>query len=132
MTATHRLLILGACLAVLARAQDDMSGMQMSGMHMDNGNAAGMFLRNNMSGTAQNPEAWPMPMLTASIHGWSAGFMGQAFLDDTQQSGPRGGDKFYSTNWFMANAERPAGRRSLPVRVRRGHPMACRQRDKLI
>src|SRR5947209_2754641 len=28
---------------------------------------------------------------------------------DTQQSGPRGGDKFYSSNWFMANAEHRLG-----------------------
>lgn len=35
--------------------------------------------------------------------------MGQAFLVDTQQSGPRGGDKFYSANWLMASAVHPAG-----------------------
>ena len=35
--------------------------------------------------------------------------MGQAFVDDTQQSGPRGGDKFYSSSWFMTSAEHAAG-----------------------
>ena len=30
-------------------------------------------------------------------------FMGQAFLVDTQQTGPRGDDKFYAPNWGMAN-----------------------------
>ena len=36
-------------------------------------------------------------------------FMGIGFLSDTQQSGPRGGDKLYSTNWFMASAEHRVG-----------------------
>jgi hypothetical protein len=36
-------------------------------------------------------------------------FMGQGFLVDTQQSGPRGGDKLYSPNWFMASFEHRAG-----------------------
>ena len=36
-------------------------------------------------------------------------FMGDGFLVDTQQSGPRGGDKLYSSNWFMASAEHRAG-----------------------
>jgi hypothetical protein len=30
--------------------------------------------------------------------------MGNVFLVDTQQSGPRGGDKFYSSNWAMITA----------------------------
>jgi hypothetical protein len=37
-------------------------------------------------------------------------FMGQAFIVDTQQSGPRGGDKFYSTNWLMADAMHQVGK----------------------
>jgi hypothetical protein len=36
-------------------------------------------------------------------------FMANAFLVDTQQSGPRGDDKLYSTNWFMASASHRAG-----------------------
>ncbi len=36
-------------------------------------------------------------------------FMGQAFLVDTQQTGPRGGDKFYSPNWGMFAASHDAG-----------------------
>lgn len=97
-----RLLITVASLAATAHAQ--MTGTQMGPM-----NAAGMFLMNSMSGTAVNPQAWPMPMRTETFCSWTAMFMGQAFIVDTQQSGPRGGDKFYSTNWFMANAEHRAG-----------------------
>jgi hypothetical protein len=39
--------------------------------------------------------------------------MGQAYLMDTQQSGPRGGDKFYSPNWFMGSAVHSLGSGSL-------------------
>ena len=42
-------------------------------------------------------------------------FMGQAFLVDTQQSAPRGGDKFYSANWFMASALHTLGSGSLAL-----------------
>ena len=35
--------------------------------------------------------------------------MGQAFVVDTQQSGPRGGDKFYAPNWFMGAVQRSVG-----------------------
>src|SRR5207244_11391436 len=36
-----------------------------------------------------------------------------AFLIDTQQSGPRGGDKLYAPNWLMGSAERALGNGSL-------------------
>lgn len=100
----------GVCL-LQAQSMPDVQGpMQMPGMQMGQTNAAGAFLRNEMSGTAVNPAAWPMPMLAKQLGSWSAMFMGQAFLNDTQQSGPRGGDKLYSTNWLMADAEHPAGK----------------------
>jgi hypothetical protein len=35
--------------------------------------------------------------------------MGVGFLSDIQQSGPRGADKLYSTNWFMTSAEHRVG-----------------------
>jgi hypothetical protein len=72
-------------------------------------NPAGMFLMDLASGTSMNPPGWPMPMAMHPIGSWNTMFMAQAFLIDTQQSGPRGGDKFYSTNWIMANAEHRAG-----------------------
>lgn len=74
-------------------------------------NPAGMFLMNLASGTSENPAAWPMPMWMTQFGNWNAMFMGLAFLSDIQQSGPRGGDKLYSTNWFMASAQHRAGAR---------------------
>lgn len=39
-------------------------------------------------------------------------FHGEAFINDTQQSGPRGADKFFSTNWFMPMAQRKLSSKS--------------------
>ena len=90
--------------------QVDHSSMQMNtNAPMGEMNGAGMFLMDLSSGTAMNPKAWPMPMVTESFGSWNAMFMGEAFLVDTQQSGPRGGDKLYSSNWAMANFERRLG-----------------------
>lgn len=74
-------------------------------------NPAGLFLMDLSAGTSMNPPGWPMPMIMRPFGSWNAMFMGQAFVVDTQQSGPRGGDKFYSTNWLMANAEHRVGQK---------------------
>ena len=79
----------------------EMPGMN-HGMHM---NAAGMFLMNMASGTSLNPQSWPMPMFMPRVGSWNLMLMGQAFIVDTQQSRPRGGDKLYSPNAFMISAE---------------------------
>ena len=93
--------------AVALRAQ---TPHMMTMGDMGDMNAAGMFLMDNMSGTAVNPTAWPMPMIMKPLGSWTTMFMAQAFVVGTQQSGPRGGDKLYSTNWFMANAEHKLGK----------------------
>ena len=72
-------------------------------------NDASMSLMNLASGTSENPAAWPMPMIMTHFGNWNAIFMGVGYLSDIQQSGPRGGDKLYSTNWFMASAEHRIG-----------------------
>src|SRR3954464_8018328 len=75
----------------------------------DSMNDAGMLLMQHASGTSLNPQAWPMPMLMNRAGSWNLMWMGQAFIVDTQQSGPRGNDKFYSTNWGMLGAEHKLG-----------------------
>lgn len=72
-------------------------------------NEAAMSLMAVASGTAVNPASWSMPMLMTHFGNWNAMLMGTAFVVDTQQSGPRGGDKFYAANWIMASAEHRAG-----------------------
>lgn len=71
--------------------------------------APSMYLMSLASGTSLNPLAWPMPMLMQRKASWTLMFMGQGFLVDTQQSGPRGSDKLYSTNWGMASAQHSLG-----------------------
>jgi hypothetical protein len=78
-------------------------------MSMVNMNAASMFLMNLASGTSENPAGWRMPMGMTHFKNWNTMFMGLGFLSNIQQSGPRGGDKLYSTNWFMASAEHRVG-----------------------
>ncbi|MGA7240920.1 MAG: hypothetical protein WBY44_34880 [Bryobacteraceae bacterium] len=67
-------------------------------------NDAGAYLMSLGSGTNMSPAAATMPMLMRGAGSWSLMFMGEAFIVDTQQSGPRGGDKLYSTNWAMGEA----------------------------
>jgi hypothetical protein len=88
----------------LAYGQDSMPGMNMGDM-----NPAAMSMMDLASGTSANPAAWKMPMLMARLGSWNTMLMGTAFVVDTQQTGPRGGDKLYSPNWFMGMAEHRAG-----------------------
>jgi len=98
-------------------AQDDphaghiMAGMNMAGMNVVDMNPASMFLMHLASGTSVNAAASPMPMVTTRFRSWNTMFMGVGFVVDTQQSGPRGGDKLYSPNLFMASAEHRVGTR---------------------
>ena len=100
-------IVCGLLLGTPARPQN-MPGMDMPGMPSDTHSAAD-FLTNLSSGTAMNPPEWPMPMIMRPLGSWNTTLMGQAFLVDTQQSGPRGADKLYSANWFMAGATHRAG-----------------------
>jgi len=102
-----RLLGLFLMLAAAVCAQDAEPATQHAGMA--DMNPAGMFLMNLASGTSANPAASPMPMVMLHFGKWNTAFMGEGFLVDTQQSGPRGGDKLYGPNWFMASAQHRAG-----------------------
>jgi hypothetical protein len=118
---------------------EDMPGMTMcpppapnqasdSAMKMDSGMNSLMIdmhprsftqqiLHHASAGTSAEPNATPMPMLMSMRGPWMLMFHANAFITDTQQSGPRGGDKLYSTNWFMPMAERYAGRGQLTLRA---------------
>jgi hypothetical protein len=85
-------------------SQMDHSQMNHEAMGHGDMGAAGMALMSESSGTAVQPAAWPMPMVMTGVGGWHLMWMAQAFVVDTQQSGPRGGDKFYSSNWGMLGA----------------------------
>jgi hypothetical protein len=78
-------------------------------MKMGAMNLAGMYLMNLASGTSTNPLSWRMPMIMTHSGKWNFMFMGTGFLSDIQQSGPRGADKLYSTNWVMGSASHKVG-----------------------
>lgn len=70
-----------------------------------------------VSGTDAEPNSTPIPMLMTMQHSWMLMFHGEVFLSDIQQSGPRGGDKLFSTNWVMPMAQRQVGPGTLTLRT---------------
>lgn len=68
------------------------------------------------SGTSAEPNSTPVPMVMSMKGSWMLMFHANAFVLDTQQSSPRGGDKLFSTNWLMPMAERELGPGQLTVR----------------
>jgi len=89
----------------------------MAGHQHAAGSEASRFLMEQASGTAMNPASATTPMLSTKTGGWNWMFMGQAYLVDTQQSGPRGADKFYAPNWFMSSVEHSAGKGAFSIQL---------------
>jgi hypothetical protein len=69
------------------------------------------------SGTDVEPNSTPFEMWMAAKGRWTFMFHGVAFLNNIQQSGPRGADRFFSTNWFMPMAQRKFGQSTLTLRA---------------
>jgi hypothetical protein len=105
-------------------SQMDMSGAkeqkpgEMSGMNGDEAGGMSMAMPKNFieeivqhssSGTSAEPNSTPSPMLMANRGPWTFMFHANVFVVELQQSGARGADKFFSTNWFMGMAQRDAG-----------------------
>jgi len=76
----------------------------MSHMQHD---ATSELLMRQASGTSMNPAAAPMHMTMTHSGDWMLMLHGQAFVEQVVQSGPRGDDKLFSTNWIMGMADRP-------------------------
>ncbi len=102
----------------------DMDHMQMPGMHqheMKMDEKPKTFIEevqhHSTSGTSAEPNSTSTPMLMTMKSPWMLMFHGEAFLNALQQSGPRGSDKIFSTNWFMPMAQRQLGPGTLTVRT---------------
>ena len=95
-------------------ASEDMHVHQHANQTMS---SADSFFMDESSGTAVQPSAWPMPMVMTDAGAWNLMWMGQAFLVDTQQTGPLGADKLYSTNWGMLGAMHRLGRGGIMLRT---------------
>jgi len=69
------------------------------------------------SGTSAEPTSTPTPMFMSQKGRWMLMFHANVFVTDEQQSSPRGGDKFFSTNWLMPMAQRELGNGVFTVRT---------------
>src|SRR5271154_6977490 len=75
------------------------------------------ILLHETSGTSAEPNSTPTPMLMKRVGSWMLMFHGNGFAVEQQQTSPRGGDKFFSTNWVMPMAQRDWGPGQLTVRT---------------
>lgn len=104
--------------------QQPMSDMEMPAMQHDH-DAMAMHPENFVqsvvshtgSGTSAQPISTPAPMLMTMKGLWTVMFHANVFVLDEQQSSPRGGDKFFSTSWFMPMAQRKLGLGVFTTRV---------------
>jgi len=106
------------------RSDPQMPGMdyqQMPGMNMNMSEAPATFIEeikhHSTSGTSAEPNSTPIPMLMTRKDQWMLMFHGVVFLNVMQQSGPRGADEVFSTNWFMPMAQRRLGPGTLTLRT---------------
>jgi len=107
-----------------APSDSAMAGMQhneMQGMDMHMSGSSkmliGEILSHSTSGTSAEPDSTPIPMLMTTKGNWMLMLHGEIFLNAIQQTGPRGSDKFFSTNWFMPMAQRRTGPGTLTLRT---------------
>jgi hypothetical protein len=98
----------------LAAQQEMKMQMNMSGKATDFAEEIEMHAT---SGTSAEPNSTPAPMMMTMRGNWMLMFHANAFVADIQQTSPRGGDKFFSTNWFMPMAQRQLGPRQLTLRA---------------
>jgi hypothetical protein len=114
MKAAYGLALAISFLPTLAKAQSAGDQGAMPGMQMGNGSSMqpATFLdaieQHDSSGTSAQPVSTPLPMLMKTRGAWSLMFHANGFAIEEQQTSSRGGDKFFSTNWFMAMASRKA------------------------
>jgi hypothetical protein len=95
---------------------DDMPGMQ-HGAHAQPARFIDEILHHSTSGTSAQPNSTAEPMIMLPKGNWLFMFHGVVFVNALQQSGPRGYDKVFSTNWFMPMAQRRFGRSELTLRT---------------
>ncbi len=95
----------------------DMPGMQHGSAHNQATTFIDEILHHSTSGTSAQPNSTDEPMIMRSRGKWMFMFHGVAFLNALQQSGPRGYDKVFSTNWFMPMAQRQIGHGELTLRT---------------
>jgi len=96
--------------------------MEMPGVGPATGDFLQTILLHTTSGTSAEPNSTPTPMLMKMSGRWMWMFHGNVFVVEQQQTSlqnteERGGDKFFSTNWFMPMAQRKLGPGELTLRA---------------
>lgn len=86
-------------------------------MHMQSSSLVEEIEQHDLAGTDLGPVSTPAPMLMGMRGDWMFMLHGVAFLNEIQQSGPLGADKFFSTNWIMPMAQRSFHRGTLSLRA---------------
>ncbi len=117
--------IIQPCLAQYPHRGMDMPGMSDNGMtnhddhamHMQPQSLMELLEQHSTAGTDAQPISIPTEMLMTQKGSWTFMFHGEAFLADIQQTGPRGRDKLFSTNWIMPMAQRKLGHGTLTLRT---------------
>jgi hypothetical protein len=99
-----------ALAAPTLHSQSDAPAMSMPVPHT----LVATELQHATSGTSIEPPSTPTPMLMRQVGNWTVMLHANLFVADIQQhaANGRGGDKLFSTNWFMPMAQHPLG----PVR----------------
>jgi hypothetical protein len=100
-----------------SQSMPGMSGMDRNHSSMQSRSMIESLLEHTTSGTDAQPNSTPASMLMTTKGNWDLMFHGEAFLIDTQQSGPRGSDRLFSTNWWMLMAQRRLGNGALTLRT---------------
>lgn len=99
----------------------EMLGMNGGGVHPAMRMRPQTFLQeiqiHATSGTGAEPNSTPTPMWMGMHGAWMWMFHANVFLTEEQQTSPRGGGKFFSTNWFMPMAQRVLGRGQLTLKT---------------
>ena len=116
------MVLLVACASVAQETNHDMNMPGMDGMdHSNPGMQAHSMIeaveQHTSSGTDAEPGSTPAAMLMRKQGNWMLMFHGEAFINEIQQTGPRGTDKFFSTNWFMPMAQRKTAKGVLTLRT---------------
>jgi len=99
-------------------AGGQMAGMDHGAMGMEEPHSfIEAITHHNSSGTSAEPNSTPHEMIMQMRGNWMLMFHGVGFLTSNQQSGPRGRDKLFSTNWIMPMAQRQFGKGTLTLRT---------------
>jgi len=95
----------------------NMSGSKDQTMSMESHSLIELLQKHATAGTDAEPNSTPFEMLMTTKGSWTFMFHGVAFLNDIQQSGPRGRDKLFSTSWLMPMAQRRLGNGTFTLRA---------------